>query len=480
MRSREKGSVTMVVVVTIFFIVIILSSFLIYTSSRRKAQIEETRRIANAYDGNMGEIYNEKSKNEKTAFSSTYGRIDVIWIDTNNNVIAEPLEPNLGDLTPIKWSGTREVTTNKNDSNWYSYIAENTKEDNNTSRWANAKDKNGSYFVWIPRYAYRITYYSNQDSTKPTGYSDGRGIVDVNGNVIQKLDDGIKTIDYNGNSYIVHPAFMNDAATGYNNGGWDSELSGIWISKFEVSRSDATKDNEGNLETIKSVPNVVSIKLGNDNINSFYDKAIQYDTTKSSHLQKNSEYGAVVYLTHSQYGRNGHEVDINNSAKYITGNGGGSPDANPVNDTANAYNTSKGQKASSTGNIYGVYDLSGGAWEHIAAFDAKGNERYLDYGSEFTQERKSSKYATAYINGTTTYNGDIVYSVGKTGDATKEVFDGNNLNWFNDEQHILYVDNPFFVRGGAYERTTGAGIFNSGWNIGSPADSGSFHLILAF
>ena len=448
MRSREKGSVTMVVVVTIFFIVIILSSFLIYTSSRRKAQIEETRRIANAYDGNMGEIYNEKSKNEMTAFSSTYGRIDVIWIDTNNNVIAEPLEPNLGDLTPIKWSGTREVTTNKNDSNWYSYIAENTKEDNNTSRWANAKDKNGSYFVWIPRYAYRITYYSNQDSTKPTGYSDGRGIVDVNGNVIQKLDDGIKTIDYNGNSYIVHPAFMNDAATGYNNGGWDSELSGIWISKFEVSRSDATKDNEGNLETIKSVPNVVSIKLGNDNINSFYDKAIQYDTTKSSHLQKNSEYGAVVYLTHSQYGRNGVEVTINDNTdgNYLTAEGDIEVNASQ----------------SSTGNVYGIYDLSGGANEYVAAYYSESTSDSLtnNGGSFASKGRMSTEYATAY--------GDTL----KPGDATSET------NGWNGNEEFIDSDNPFFTRGGDFNTETDAGIFNLVKSIGNAEATNGFRICL--
>ena len=35
---------------------------------------------------------------------------------------------------------------------------------------------------------------------------------------------------------------------------------------------------------------------------------------------KNSEWGAVAYLAHSQYGRNGHEITINNSSNFITGN----------------------------------------------------------------------------------------------------------------------------------------------------------------
>ena len=60
--KQEKGSVTMVVVVTIFFIVILLSSFFIYTTSRRRAQLEETRRIANSYDGDMNAIYEKISE----------------------------------------------------------------------------------------------------------------------------------------------------------------------------------------------------------------------------------------------------------------------------------------------------------------------------------------------------------------------------------------------------------------------------------
>ena len=34
---------------------------------------------------------------------------------------------------------------------------------------------NGSYFVWIPRYAYRITYYSDSNYENVTGYYDGYG-----------------------------------------------------------------------------------------------------------------------------------------------------------------------------------------------------------------------------------------------------------------------------------------------------------------
>ena len=136
MKQNEKGSVTMVVVVTIFFIVILLSSFFIYTTSRRRAQLEETQRIANAYDGDMNEIYEKISEEDKQIeFDTAYGRIEVIWLDTNNNVINEPNSPasHLGGMTPVYWTGTpgnyeehqsNDITNNANNI-WYSYTSIN-------------------------------------------------------------------------------------------------------------------------------------------------------------------------------------------------------------------------------------------------------------------------------------------------------------------------------------------------------------------
>ena len=42
---------------------------------------------------------------------------------------------------------------------WYSY-------DGTTNHWANAKTKDGSMFVWIPRFAYKITYTDTSDKSK--------------------------------------------------------------------------------------------------------------------------------------------------------------------------------------------------------------------------------------------------------------------------------------------------------------------------
>lgn len=155
-----------------------------------------------------------------TAITTTYGRIDVIWLDRYNKVISTPNAPKLGDMTKVTWTettdGWTEDTTAK--STWYNYTAGTGNDDNLSSMWANAKDSKGSYFVWIPRYAYRITYYSDDTYTTPTGYYDGYGMWNADSRDVKyKLDSGIETVKYNENKYIVHPAFE----TNLDNGGWD-------------------------------------------------------------------------------------------------------------------------------------------------------------------------------------------------------------------------------------------------------------------
>ena len=244
------------------------------------------------------------------------------------------------------------------------------------------------------------------------------------------LDAEIETVPHNGNKYIVHPAFE----TNLDNGGWSKDLTGIWVAKYEMSRTGATATSSGSgyNTTFLSIPTVQSareIAIGN-----MYQVSLTYDNTKESHMMKNSEWGAVAYLTQSQYGRNGHEIDINNSTTFITGNGGGAVGgtATTQSGTTNAYNTTLGAKASSTGNIYGIYDLSGGAYEYVAGYDKSGSTTYVEgesYGLNMTKEAKdedgnyiSTKYITAYNNGESDYSSTIkLFSVGKVGICRKSL-----------------------------------------------------------
>ncbi len=289
----------------------------------------------------------------------------------------------------------------------YSYVAGSGTADNNSSEWANARvtvDGVDSYFVWIPRYEYKI------DSNNQT--------IDV-----KFIPTSQTTAD---EGYIIHSAFTNNV----DNGGWTSELSGIWVGKYESARVDATSEGEGTDTKIKVQPEVQSFR--NSTIGDMYTYAKEYSSTLNSHMLKNSEWGAVAYLTHSKYGRNGTEVTQNRNSSYITAN----------------ENIEENTNQSSTGNVYGIYDLSGGASEYVASYyNGSTNSNLTDNGGSFASiNGKSTEYATVYTGVTE----NIDY---KIGDATYET-----RGWNEDYANFINSNTPFFVRGGA-NSSGPAGIF---------------------
>ena len=170
----------------------------------------------------------------------TNGVIDIVWLDMNNNVMSAPISPAnyLGGLTAIKYDGTTEVTVNnpKSDNSWYNYVAQTGTEDGKTSNWANARNiDSNAYFVWIPRYAYKITYFDTEPHAKAyranntstegiIGYSNIEGIIAVE-NGTEKIVTGSEPINVTGRvqtsqyvDYIVHPAFEFDGSKARNLG----------------------------------------------------------------------------------------------------------------------------------------------------------------------------------------------------------------------------------------------------------------------
>ena len=414
------------------------------------------------------------------------------------------------NMTPIKWNGFTEVETNKYDEDWYSYERQSgSTENGGTSRWANAKNSDGSYFVWIPRYAYKITYYTDSNketiSEEKTAYGDidivflegtSNNYVDKNGvsGTAQKIGANVGA-DYtnsqkNGDKYTVHPAFTNGTSTGYANGEWDEEVSGIWIAKYEMSMEtngvntvissadvgEALTSENSNIKAV-SKPGASSWRL--ISIGNCYLNGLDYEPSANSHTMKNSEWGAMAYLTYSEYGRNGTKVTINNSSSYITGSAGNTIGAAPSAIT-NAYNTDKGVLASTTGNIYGIYDTNGGLWATIMAYITCGNERLTTNAGSFTSmdsdegntsyRAESTKYATAYPQGTATsrsgaiecgYNywnkiyGDAVYEVSVEAESATY---GSTM--YNDGMEFDSSNNePFFIRGGCLNNGNVAGSF---------------------
>ena len=200
--------------------------------------------------------------------------------------------------------------------------------------------------------------------------------------------------------------------------------------------------------------------------------------------------GAVAYLAHSQYGRNGNKVTINNNRSYITGTAGNSVAASESYSTTNAYNTTAGMKASTTGNIYGVYDMSGGSDEYTACWDAKAsvisdiniNGKAIDGTVYFSIGGTSDRTKTAYYSGGGVASGgagDRSQTVCRTGDGIKETWISGYRSWFNDYSYCVLSDPPFSVRGGHYIYEDGAGVFSSHSYRGYPGGNLSFRTVLA-
>ena len=523
--KNNKGITLLALVITII-IIIILAGITI-----------------NAVVGDNGLIYQARSSKDMTS-----NEIESEGISTNDvmteyaNVMAEDNEIGLlsetkanapvltKNMVPVKWNGYTEVETTQDDPDWYDYERQNSGTENGgTSRWANGKNKDGGYFVWIPRYAYKITYYTDANKTtistdktlygdieivflegETNNYVDKNGVAGIAQKIVGDVGEDYTNSQKNGDKYTVHPAFTNGASNGYANGEWDQEISGFWVAKYEMSmetngvHTETSSEEVGNVltgENIKAVskPGVSSWRY--IMISNCYINGANYEANSNSHSMKNSEWGAVAYLTYSEYGRNGTKITINNSTSFITGNAANGIDSPGELGLVNAYNTDKGVLASTTGNIYGVYDMVGGAWEYMMAFITSNNSYLTEYGSSFTKtdaqdgntsyRAQSTKYATAYPQGESTstevgieksYNyWNVMY-----GDAIAEISIGDPSNSWRAltiydgliEFDTLFTTEPFMGRGGHSSRGEEGGVFLLADSVGFSDSTGSFRVVL--
>ena len=321
------------------------------------------------------------------------------------------------------------------------------------SKWANAMTKDGSMWVWIPRYAYKITYTNSDSSKKNEG-----GTIDIAflkettneflDNTIQgKIKTNISDVTYTTNAngtksqdqWLVAPAFTLGAES----------IKGFWFAKFEASNTtNASATDNPNL-TLQIKPNVASWRImtslnmftacQNLTSDSKYSTYFNSKDNIDTHMTKNVEWGAVAYLAHSKYGLNGDEIGINTNSSYKTGIG---------NDGSSAYNTDVGKNSSTTKNVYGIYDMSGGAYEYVAAC-------YTGYTNKLTANTDTA-YINKYID---VYDG---YSSSKFGDAvfeTSSSSSGSN-SWFSDYSDFVKSSYPVFGRGGDYGYGSRAGLFS--------------------
>jgi hypothetical protein len=354
-------------------------------------------------------------------------------------------------MVPIKWNGSSWIDTTKEDMTWYSYDASN-------KMWANARTSDGSMWVWIPRYIYKISsgWHTNTTGTIDIQFSKG---TDDNWNsvAIGNIDTGT-TAESSNNKWTNHPAFTFGSA----------ELTGIWVAKFEAS-------NDGS-SNVKVVPNVASWR--NITVNDIFNKVRSMETNNiygwgatgnniDTHMMKNTEWGVVAYLSKSTYGKNS-EIWINNSNTYITGCAANSASEAQFAGCENTYNTTNGQQASTTGNIYGIYDMSGGAWEYTSAYINNNNINLTTYGnSAYTAD---NKYKNIYeVAPTDSESNNYALTISSKGDAIYETSAAGTgtTTWYSDFSYLARVESPWIDRGSACLYGSSTGMFAFHHDIGS-------------
>ncbi len=364
-------------------------------------------------------------------------------------------------LVPIKWNGSAWIkadSENGSGSNqWYDYSKQ---------MWANAASVTSSYrnvavgtiipegainayFVWIPRYEYdyvNIANYAGGSQSQPGG---------ININFISTSKTSPTT------NYKIHPAFTFGSA----------QLAGIWVGKFETTGNATTPTIKPNLSSLRSQN--VSTQFATAQQFSASGNSYGISTSADAHMMKNSEWGAVAYLSQSKYGKYGNssysgankEVYINNNTGYTIGCSAGTPSSSSTGSCTNTYNVSPGGTgASTTGTIYGVYDMSGGAWAYVMGVY---NGIIKDAGFS---SLPASKYYDNYTSTTTTTacNSGICY-----GHALSET-----SGWYSDYAGFVALNGPWFVRGGVYINSASAGVFH--FNNGNGGANGdiSFRVVV--
>ena len=434
------------------------------------------RYINGAYAGAFG-----SSGYDGNAFDDTSFRLVIVPLSYPEPELDDGMIPvvidNIGSETTVK-------TISKSDSNWYNYESKKWANvvlttESSRSKYLNTTGVSVSesdilaYLVWIPRYKYKIW-------TTTTSSKGSEQAIDI----IFENTDTPKSTGTTIGSYRTHPAFTFG----------DTELNGIWVGKFETTGDATTPTVKPNLQSLRNQTVSEQFSTAQKFGTSAYGSTSKID----AHMMKNSEWGAVAYLSHSNYGVN-REIYINNSSSYYTGRSGGNVGGN-VNTVANQYSDQSstkeyisagyytwdgkaidssgnignytsdrtlGTKASTTGNITGVYDMSGGADEHVM-----GNYNNT-IGSSGFSTLPNSKYYDNYTtdNLLTACNGGICY-----GHALSET-----ARWYSDWAGFVKSTYPWLKRGGSGYTNLGdnVGAFGSVNTYGHAFDDYSFRLVLS-
>ena len=415
--------------------------------------------------------------------------IDLVQV--NSPILAE-------GMIPVKWNGSNWVkadSTNLN-NDWYDYkekkwanvvmvrTSRNSRADDSKNRDTYMEAAPGTmiymgdvlgFLVWIPRYKYEL-FNVNSEKMDP---------IEIN----VKFEKNIpaKSTGSSNGEWLTHPAFTFG----------DKELTGIWVGKFETSGTASAPTIKAGLDSL--VNQKVSIQFAtSQKFTSGTTYLTQTGVSKvDAHMMKNTEWGAVAYLKQSKYGLG--LTDIGNNAYYSSGTykAGCGPasetDLTSDTTTCTSYTSVAGVKSSTTGNVYGVYDMAGGTAEYVMGVmqdntntnvPMSGNGTFSNSGFTGTLYASgnytsytgtafpSSKYYDLYAF-VTTDNDSSAYARRILGDATSET-----RGWYSDSMSFAYAEVPWFERGGRVFDGSEAGVFHANRGFGDYGNHISFHSVL--
>lgn len=399
-------------------------------------------------------------------------------------------------LIPVTIDNNGKVTYANINTKWYKYAdkqwANAVKLKSNTTNMYNVgnvikEEDIESYFVWIPRYKYKLWNVDQED-----GYIES----ELESTSPQTVELTFETkseeasVGTKNGEWLTHPAFTS------------LDVNGLWVGKFETGYNGATTRTEGyvsSADTSKIIIKPDVYAWTSNNVKNMFYASYNYDRAKDSHMLKNTEWGAVAYLAFSRFG-DGPNMWINNHDDYKTGYSelfratcistynSDCRQSGTTSQFTTLYNTEKGYHASTTGNITGIYDMAGGTYEYVAGF-ISGNYGYSQLkDSDINQYRN---YFDIYPADTDYYT----YSKGILGDATKEVGpfywykdgDGNNHShdvWNRNVSMMPTTENltkygPWVVRGSSNYYGVFSGILAFENKSGKEAPGYGFRIALA-
>lgn len=515
MKTKEKRGITLVALVVTIVVLLILAGISIcaLTNTGIFEKVKEAKKRAEDAQKEQEEmLYKYEDELNKNSSNDNWdGKINKPELMTGMNAINFIFNESMDEYE----INTENIDINNENEYWYNY---------DEKKWANAQTEDGSMWVWIPRFAYKVVYNDSMDKSKggtfdivfligtTDNYYDKDGKLQTAQRQMtkeQKIETDLTKTD----KYTVHPAFTNESSIDYANGGWKKELTGIWVAKFEAGyfNKDTEKDKikssnvnytkayvysryGENIEARNYYDGVYGVKNGNNfsiidgkkvfvkyptfqglkysmnyigtietfNISrSLTDKDNIYgfdDKETDSHLMKNSEWGVVTYLSQSKYGLNDksiipNSVCVDDDEKNVYAITGYATKIESGEKKSYEWNKKEGNNASTTGTIYGVYDLAGGVWERMASIvniEIEEKSEYKIYN--ILKDQNSTEYITVYPKGAES-NSFSNFSVNKLkgtyGDAlneTTEKSEKNIMTWFNNYFGYPGTTPPFFRR----------------------------------